>query len=53
MKNKKNSTISKSERLMLDLMSGRKKPKTKYEKRLLQQMKQIEKEGGIVEIPYD
>ncbi len=48
-----NSGIGKMERLMLDLMSGRKKPKTKFEKRLTEQMKQIEKGGGMVEIPYD
>ena len=41
------------ERQMLDLMSGKKKPKTKYEKQLLEQINQIKKEGGIVEIPYD
>ena len=53
MKNKKDSSISKMERLMLDLMFGKKKPKTKFEKRLLEQINQIKKEGGIVEIPYD
>jgi hypothetical protein len=53
MSNKKNSSISKMERDALDLAFGRKKPKTKYEKKLLREINEIKKKGGQVEIPHD
>jgi len=53
MNDKNNSSIGEMERLMLDLAFGKKQPENEFEKRLIEQMKQIEKEGGIVEIPYD
>jgi hypothetical protein len=57
MKNKKDSGISKMERDVLDLAFGRKKPKTRYEKKLLQDILQdineVRKKGGQLELPHD
>ena len=53
MKNKKDSGISKMERDALDLAFGRKKPKTKYEKKLLQDINEVKKKGGQLELPHD
>lgn len=41
------------ERDALDLAFGRKKPKTKYEKKLLQDINEVKKKGGQLELPHD
>jgi len=57
MKNKMNSGIGKMERDALDLAFGKKKPKTKYEKKLLQgilrDINEVREKGGQLELPHD
>jgi hypothetical protein len=41
------------EKTLVDLTLNTKKPKTKFEKDLARDIKEIEKKGGIVYIPSD
>lgn len=50
---KMKSTISKMERDLIDFSLGKKKPKTRWEKKLVKEIKAIKKEGGMIEIPCD
>ncbi len=47
------NSISKGEKNLIDLALGRKKPKSKRDKKLLQEINDIKKKGGQVEIPHD
>ena len=41
------------EKDLIDLALGKRKPKNKFEKRVLRQIKAIRKKGGLIVIPHD
>lgn len=46
-------TTEEMNKAAIDLMFGRRKPKNKFEERLLKQIKEIESKGGIVDLPSE
>ena len=42
-----------SQKIILDLASGKRKPQNKKEKKLLKQIKDIEARGSIIDLPFD
>ena len=48
------STITnKTEKTLLELTQGIRKPETEFEKQVAKEIKDIEEKGGTVEIPFD
>ncbi len=47
------NSISKGEKNLIDIAFGRKKPKSKRDKKLLQEINDIKKKGGQIDIPHD
>lgn len=45
--------IEGTQRIILDLASGIRKPQNNKEKRLLKQIKEIAKKGYILDLPFD
>ena len=47
------SSTDKLAEIAMDLLCGDRKPKNEAEKKLLKQMQEIKKKGGIVDIPFE
>lgn len=47
------NTISKAERDLINLSTGKKKPKTEKDQKLTDQIQEIKKRGGKIYIPHD
>jgi len=46
-------SLSKGERDLINLSTGKKTPKTEKERKLLQEIETIKKDRGIIIIPHD
>lgn len=46
-------SISKAERNLINLSTGKKKPKTEKEQKLTDQIQEIKRRGGKIYIPHD
>jgi hypothetical protein len=50
---KSKDALSKGERKLINLSTGKKKPTTESEKRLVKDIDNIKKKGGQIYIPHD
>jgi succinate dehydrogenase flavin-adding protein (antitoxin of CptAB toxin-antitoxin module) len=47
------NTISKAERDLINLSTGKKRPKTEKDQKLADQIQEIKRRGGKIYIPHD